>query len=244
MRPETLDGDWNRLYREFPEVYDEFASVEHSPRAIDVIAKRIPLRDAVVVDVGSGTGRSTLELEAFAKRVIGVEPNPSMLAVAQERIRETGVANVDLLTGDAMNLPCQSGSADVVACMTTVFWPVETVVLAFAAEALRVLRPGGMLFSLNTAPGWYGGEFHDLVTGSPEYEQALGAALDGAGLASFDFETSQKFRSSRQALATYGFIFGGSSIDHLRETGQTTITWRWRVWYGTKRDPSSHTFGD
>ena len=38
MGPETLDGDWNRLYDEFPDVYDEFASVEHKPRAVDVIA--------------------------------------------------------------------------------------------------------------------------------------------------------------------------------------------------------------
>jgi ubiquinone/menaquinone biosynthesis C-methylase UbiE len=234
VRPETLDGDWNRLYDEFPDVYDEFASVEHAPRAIDVIAERCALEDAVVIDVGAGTGRSTLQLAERAASVTGVEPNENMLAVARRRAEAVGARNVEFVAGDASDLPLASESADVVACFTTVFWPPEVVVPAFAAEAFRVLRPGGTLFTLNTAPGWYGGEFRDVVTFSPEYEDALTRALDAIGLDTFDFRSTQDYGTSERAVATYGFIFGGGSIDLLRARDQSTITWRWRVWHGKK----------
>jgi ubiquinone/menaquinone biosynthesis C-methylase UbiE len=232
MRPETLDGDWNRLYDEFPDVYDEFAHVEHAPRPIDVIAERFSLEGATVIDVGAGTGRSTLQLAELAATVIGVEPNRNMLAVAGRRAEAAGVRNVRFEPGDASALPFPSESADVVACFTTVFWPPEVVVPAFVAEAFRVLRPGGTVFTLNTTPGWYGGEFHDLVTFSPHYENALARALDAVGLDTFDFETTQDYGTSERAVATYGFIFGGGSIERLRERDQSTIEWRWRVWHG------------
>ena len=234
MRPETLDGDWDRLYNEFPEVYDEFASVEHAPRPIDVIAERFALEDAVILDVGAGTGRSTLEMAMRAACVIGVEPNEKMLEVAKRRAEAAGARNVRFILGDASNLPSASESVDVVACMTTVFWPPEVVVPAFVSEALRVLRPGGTLFTLNTTPGWYGGEFHDVVTGSPEYEAALAGTLDAAGLATFDFKSIQDYGTVERAVATYGFIFGGASIDLLRAGNHSTVEWRWRVWYGEK----------
>ena len=55
-RPRTVEGDWNRLYSEYPEVYDEFARVAHEPDPLDVIAGVVPLEGARVVDVGSGSG--------------------------------------------------------------------------------------------------------------------------------------------------------------------------------------------
>ena len=215
-------------------MYDEFASVEHVPRGIDVIAERFPLDGAVVIDVGAGTGRSTLQLAERAASVIGVEPNRNMLAVARRRAGAAGARNVRFATGDASDLPFAPESADVVACMTTVFWPPEVVVPAFMAEAFRVLRPGGTVFTLNTAPGWYGGEFRDVVTFSPEYEDALTRALDAAALDTFDFGSTQDYGTSERAVATYGFIFGGGSIDLLRARDQSTIEWRWRVWHGKK----------
>jgi ubiquinone/menaquinone biosynthesis C-methylase UbiE len=237
MRPTTLDGDWNRLYRDFPDVYDDFASIAHVPRLVDVIADRFPLDDKDVIDVGAGSGRSTIELAERARGVVGIEPNPSMLAVARQRAAEAGVVNVELLHGDAAGLPCDGESADVVTCLTTVFWPPEKVIPTFVAEAQRVLRDGGLLISLNTQPGWYGGELRAFVNGdADEYEEGVSRAFAHAGLKTFDFESLQDYETTARAVATFGFIFGGRSIERLQATRQTTIAWHWRAWYAHKSD--------
>ena len=236
MRPTTLDGDWNRLYTDFPEVYDEFASVAHVPRPVDVIADRFRIDGKAVVDVGAGSGRSTIELAGRARLVVGIEPNPSMLAVARQRVAQAGVENVQLLQGDAAGIPCADESADVVACLTTVFWPPEKVIPAFVAEARRVLRDGGLLISVNTHPDWYGGELRDLVSGDAKYEAGVSQAFAQAGLGTFDFESLQDYGTTARAVATFGFIFGGRAIEHLETTQQTTIAWRWRASYARKSE--------
>jgi ubiquinone/menaquinone biosynthesis C-methylase UbiE len=237
MRPRTLDGDWNRLYSEFPEVYDEFASVAHVPSPVDVIASRFGIDGKDVIDVGAGSGRSTIELADRARRVVGIEPNLSMLAVGRERAVEAGVTNVHLLQGDAASIPCDGESAEVVTCLTTVFWPPEKVIPAFVVEAQRVLRDDGLLISVNTRPGWYGGELRDFVTGdADEYETGVSRAFAHAGLETFDFESLQDYETTARAVATYGFIFGKRSIERLEATRQTTIAWRWRGWYARKSE--------
>ena len=230
MRPETLEGDWNRLYSEFPDVYDAWADCPHRPEPLEVIARQVPLAGGVVVDVGAGTGRSTFELAATAAGVIGVEPNDAMRAVAEERARTSSSRNVSFVAGSASALPVADASVDVVAAVTAVFWPAEDVVPAFVAEALRVLRPGGTVFALNTPPGWYGGDLCDVAAGgAPEYEHTLDRLLAAAGFAYDDFETTQDFGTTENAVATYGFIFGSGAIERLTDRGQTTIRWRWRL---------------
>jgi hypothetical protein len=58
-RPETIENRWDILYRDYPEVYDEFASVPYSKIEVDVIRKMFGLRDKTVADIGSGSGIST-----------------------------------------------------------------------------------------------------------------------------------------------------------------------------------------
>ena len=154
-----------------------------------------------------------------------------MRAVAERNAASAGVRNVSFAAGSASALPCADGSADVVTCITTSFWPAEDVVPAFVSEAERVLRAGGTVIVLDTPPGWYGGEFHDVLDGSPEYEEAVDALFAAAGYEQFDFETVQEYGTPERAIETYGFIFGSAAIEQLRERGQSRIAWRWRVRY-------------
>jgi SAM-dependent methyltransferase len=152
-----------------------------------------------------------------------------MRALAEEQALAAGVANVAFAAGSAGDLPCDDGSADVVVCITTDFWPPETVVPAFAREADRVLRPGGVALVLATPPGWYGGELHRLVSGDQAYEETLDALLREAGFDRLDFETVQDYGTPEHAVATYGFIFGSAASRRLRERRQSRISWRWRL---------------
>jgi len=233
VRPTTVEGDWNRLYSEFADVYDEWASVAHVPNPVDVIAQRWPLAGATVVDVGSGTGTSTFELAAHDADVLGVEPNAAMRALAEARAASAD-ARATFAAGSATALPLGDGLADIVTCITTVFSPPEEVVPAFVAEAERVLRPAGTIVVLTTPPGWYGGDLRDVAAGGSDYEERLDDLLASAGFDSFDFATTQAFGTVERAVETYGFVFGAAAIEHLRQRRQTTVSWRWRVRHRTR----------
>lgn len=99
---------------------------------------------ATVIDVGCGAGTDLL-LAAHAVgprgRAIGIDMTEGMLGRAEAAARAAGLANVELRRGDALELPLESASADVV---------ISNGVLNLApdkrrafSEVLRVLRPGG-----------------------------------------------------------------------------------------------------
>jgi SAM-dependent methyltransferase len=92
-------------------------------------------RPALVVDLGCGTGLSTRAWAGRAERVVGIEPNPAMLAAAEPA---DGVAYEQAF---AQETGLESGSADIVACSQSLHWmePEPTF-----AEAARILRPGGI----------------------------------------------------------------------------------------------------
>lgn len=70
------------------------------------------IRDRVVLDVGTGTGRVALLLARGGAKVTAVDPSSQMLAVARSRAAQEGVA-VQFLTGDAHALDFPDRSFDV-----------------------------------------------------------------------------------------------------------------------------------
>ena len=69
-----------------------------------------------VLDVGTGTGRAAIALAKAGARVTGVDASPGMLAVAERRAREEGVA-VTFAAGDAHRLDFADRSFDAVVCL-------------------------------------------------------------------------------------------------------------------------------
>lgn len=92
-------------------------------------------RPRLVVDLGSGTGLSTVVWADHADHVIGIEENDEMLAAAREADR----VEYRHAGADATGLP--TGSADIVTCAQSFHWMPRQQTLA---EAARVLRPGGL----------------------------------------------------------------------------------------------------
>jgi ubiquinone/menaquinone biosynthesis C-methylase UbiE len=100
------------------------------------------LRDADVVEIGSGTGAVCRFLATLpgVRRVLGVDPSP----VFGERARE--LAEDDRLTfetGDARELSLEDASFDVVVFHTSLSHIPECE--RALSEAHRVLRPGGRI---------------------------------------------------------------------------------------------------
>jgi len=222
------------LYRDYPEIYDEFASVPYRPHKIDVIHEKLNLSRKIVVDIGSGSGRSTIQIARYAEQVIGVEPEKSMRDQAVKNTAELGIDNVGYVDGRAEEIPLDEGVADMVVALTAVMHPPEEVVPLFIEEARRVVKPGGTIVSVDVAPGWYGGELADFID-DPDADVELASKhrifVDEAGFSYFDIEQTSYYGSLEKIVGTYGFIFGERVIDYIRRNNLTSIKWTFRVYY-------------
>src|SRR3954453_23037292 len=116
--PETIDNRWDLLYRDFPEIYDAFAAFPYYPRWVDVLNRAFPLAGKTVVDTGSGTGKSSFALAEYAARVIGVEPEAAMRAVAEQALAARRLDNVAFLEGSAAAIPLPDASVDMTTAIT------------------------------------------------------------------------------------------------------------------------------
>jgi ubiquinone/menaquinone biosynthesis C-methylase UbiE len=99
--------------------------------------------NARVIEVGCGPGPVTRALASRAGvgEVVGVDPSPIFVAKAREL--GASLRNLSFVEGDALALPLDAESCDVVVFHTTLCHvPGPAVALA---EAMRVLRPGGIL---------------------------------------------------------------------------------------------------
>ena len=97
-----------------------------------------------VLELAAGTARN-LPFYPAAVELTGIELSEEMLAIGQERAKELG-RSADLLLGDVQDLPFADESFDTVTC-TLGFCTIPDTTRA-AAEAFRVLKPGGQLLML------------------------------------------------------------------------------------------------
>ncbi len=97
--------------------------------------------DAVVADVGTGTGFVIQGLAPYVGKVYGFDESPDMLAVARRNL--TAFDNVELreARGDALPLP----DASLDAVFGNMYLHHTPDPAAAVTELVRVLRPGGQL---------------------------------------------------------------------------------------------------
>jgi SAM-dependent methyltransferase len=114
-----------------------------------------------ILEVGCGTGRWLQFLDGCGTRAAGLDISAQMLAYAKTRAPKAGLAQ-----GSAERLPCASGSFDRVFCINALHHFQDKV--AFLTEAMRVLRPGGLMMTVGLDPHvgmdqWYIYEYFDGV---------------------------------------------------------------------------------
>ncbi|HEY3608896.1 MAG TPA: class I SAM-dependent methyltransferase, partial [Pseudonocardiaceae bacterium] len=111
--------------------------------------------DDVVVDLGCGTGQLTVPLAARVRAVVGMDPEPDMLAYA--RRAGSGVANVSWLVGADTDLPALGAllgdrSVAAITIGQALHWMDHDEV--FRAAATLVRPGGGVAVVTNGVPMW------------------------------------------------------------------------------------------
>jgi len=101
-----------------------------------------------VVDLGCGTGISTLVWARSAKKVVGVDPTEDMLNRARQRISSNtdGCSHLSFLNTVSSATGLENDSVDIVVCSQSLHWmdPEPTF-----REIARILRPGGVFAAID-----------------------------------------------------------------------------------------------
>ncbi|WP_344129559.1 class I SAM-dependent methyltransferase [Luedemannella flava] len=126
------DGDEDgRLVRDRDQV--EWA------RTCDLLARWLPPPPAVVLDVGGGPGR-------YAEHLTGRGYTVTIYDLVPRHVEQAAARGITAHVADARDLPAKTGTADAVLLLGPLYHLPERADRASAlAEAVRVLRPGGVL---------------------------------------------------------------------------------------------------
>src|SRR5688500_14907531 len=104
--------------------------------------------DAVVADLGCGTGPVAAALAPYVGKVIGVDNSAAMLKAAAKRV--TRLENVDLRRGDLTNVPIEDGTCDAALLLLVLTYVPDPQVAV--REVARILRPGGRAVLVDLLP--------------------------------------------------------------------------------------------
>lgn len=174
------------LFTGLAELYDQYRPVLPVGQLMSVLAPFGVREGQSVLDLGCGTGLSTLAWRRHARQVVGADPDLDMLSIARAHahIGQHEYAQFVGCRGNA--LPFAAGSFELTICAQAFHWMKPDLALA---EIARVLIPGGVLALVD----------YDLVPSiGSGVEHAMGAAISEAeAAAETDPEASPKWPKSK-----------------------------------------------
>ena len=151
--------------------YHNWATFKADDRGRELVVQNSVKPGDTVLDAGSGTGNTAL----LAAKVIGPQGkivlfdiSEGMLSIARKKIDNAGLSGqMELKTGDILNLPFEDNTFDVVLSTYSVcplYSPEEGIL-----ELLRVVKPGGHLAVAHSAVPenhimrWLGDKLEKLI---------------------------------------------------------------------------------
>lgn len=146
-----------------------------------------------VLEIGPGPGMTTDLLRTRVPRLTSIELDTALAAALRERLAATAVTNVEVVEGDATDMPFEDGSFSG-AVTFTMLHHVPTVELqdAMFRETLRVLRPGGVLVANDSVPSDELASFHVDDIYNPIDPTTLEGKLAAIGYVDIDVETTER----------------------------------------------------
>ncbi|MBB5835712.1 methyltransferase domain-containing protein [Kribbella italica] len=130
-----------------------------------------------LLDVGCGPGTVALRVAQLFADVVGLDPDPGMVAEASRLARDRGVANVRFVQARAEELPAELGRFTVATFAQSFHW-MDRVRVAEVVGSM--LLPGGALVHVDTA-GQPSGPAPVLPYPSPPVEAVTAVVRDYLG---------------------------------------------------------------
>ncbi len=219
-----------------PEIYDRALGPHFFQDYGEELAARVAAEDpSNVLELAAGTGivtrflRNALPLDC---RLVATDLNPPMLEVAEAKF--DNYEQVSFEEADAMSLPFEDDTFDVIACQFGVMFFSEKV--ESFAEALRVLRPGGV-YHFNVWDSWQGNPFgricQDVIEAfypddPPQFYKfpfgyhdpgVIEADLKRGGFTDITIEAAGLEQPVDYPLLSHGLVFGNPMFEEIQDRG-------------------------
>jgi demethylmenaquinone methyltransferase/2-methoxy-6-polyprenyl-1,4-benzoquinol methylase len=148
-----------RVHNVFEKIYDNYDKMnsvisfqQHLKWRKDTMKKMAVERGKTALDVCCGTGDWTIALAdavGTEGKVYGLDFSKNMLQVGEEKVRKLGLDQVEMIHGNAMELPFDDHTFDYV----TIGFGLRNVpdYMQVLKEMNRVLKPGGIAVCLETS---------------------------------------------------------------------------------------------
>ena len=111
-------------------------------------------RDSTIVDLGTGPGILSIEINKLLPqaKIVGVDPSSEMLEIARMNADEAGMSNYETRLGKAEEIPIESNSVHLVVTQSS-FHEWENPQKGLS-EIFRILKPGGSLILKDYNRAW------------------------------------------------------------------------------------------
>jgi len=187
----------------------------YPPAAVDAIVQAFRLGAGdLVVDLGCGTGQLSLPLAARVRAVVGMDPEPDMLALARQAANEHGVANALWILGADSDVPTLRGlvgdrTVGAVTIALAIHWMDRDTLFRAIGPLLR--PDGGIAVVTNGTPLWlqdteWSRTLRECLEQWTGKRQDWACQTDEAGR-----------RLNREALLSAGYRVVESAVDYEAE---------------------------
>ncbi len=138
----AVEDEGKAYFSKVAPVYDEMRKGSYDGALREMVIERFPpVPGSQVADLGTGTGYLARALAERAGKVTAVDLSTAMLEVAGYELNQARLDNVELVEGDAHDLPLEDASQDRVFANLLLHHLLEPSLAV--KEMFRVLKPGG-----------------------------------------------------------------------------------------------------
>jgi ubiquinone/menaquinone biosynthesis C-methylase UbiE len=172
------------------------------------------------LDIGAGTGTSTLVLTEKCQKITAVDLNPNLLSwtkgVLEELKNRRTIDNYQTLVGNAITLPFPPNKFDIVIAHGLDSYLTPDEIQKFYQEVYRVLKPGGSFFKY----------FADLPSNHPAYSTSYRAELAGViAKALLSFSYAPFYQISKNFLIYEDFPFNKEILKASNSPYNERVLW-------------------
>ncbi|MDQ0213697.1 demethylmenaquinone methyltransferase/2-methoxy-6-polyprenyl-1,4-benzoquinol methylase [Oikeobacillus pervagus] len=151
-KEERVHHVFEKIYSDYDKMNSVISFQQHKKWRKDTMKRMNVQKGDSALDVCCGTADWTIALGHVVGKtgkVIGLDFSQNMLKIGEEKVKREQLSHVELIQGNAMELPFEDGSFDYV----TIGFGLRNVpdYMQVLKEMNRVLKPGGMAVCLETS---------------------------------------------------------------------------------------------